>query len=183
MAKIYTKTGDEGMTSLVGGQRVRKDCARLEAYGTVDELNSHLGLLQASVSDETARKALLECQNVLFCMGAVLASDEETGRATMQAVEGCDVEALERLIDEWGAALPPWRGFVLPGGVESAARAQVCRAVCRRAERLIYTLAQEANVPAEVLQYMNRLSDFLYVLALRENFLAGREEIIWQKRR
>lgn len=183
MAKIYTKTGDEGMTSLVGGCRVPKNCARLEAYGTVDELNSHLGLLLASMSDETAKKQVVECQNVLFCMGAVLASDEETGRCTMQSVEASDVEALERVIDEWSAMLPPWRGFVLPGGAESAARAQVCRAICRRAERQILTLAEEVTISSQLLQYVNRLSDFLYVLALRENFLAGKDEILWQKRR
>lgn len=183
MAKIYTKTGDEGMTSLVGGSRVCKNCARLEAYGTVDELNSHLGLLLAAMSDETAKKEVIECQNVLFCMGAVLASDEETGKCTAQSVEDKDVEALEQTIDRWSAMLPPWRGFVLPGGVESAARAQVCRTVCRRVERQILTLAGETPIPYQVIQYVNRLSDFLYVLALRENFLAGKDEILWQKRR
>lgn len=183
MGKIYTKTGDEGMTSLVGGCRVRKDCCRLEAYGAVDELNSHLGLLLCVLSDEGARQCVVECQNVLFCMGAVLASDETTGRVSAQAVLAEDVCALEKAVDEWSEVLPPWKGFVLPGGVEAAARAQVCRAVCRRAERRILALAAEAHVPREVLEYVNRLSDFLYVLALRENFLAGVDEILWQKRR
>lgn len=171
------------MTSLVGGKRVRKDCVRLEAYGTVDELNSHLGLLLVSLTDENAKNAVIECQNVLFCMGAVLATEAEEGRSTMKAVCDEDIIALERQIDEWNTALPGWRGFVLPGGVESAARAQVCRAVCRRAERRILALAQEAEVPCEVLMYVNRLSDFLFVLALHENFLAGRDEILWQKYR
>ena len=183
MAKIYTKTGDGGMTSLVGGKRVRKDCARLEAYGTVDELNSHLGLLLASLTDEMAKNSVVECQSVLFSVGAVLATEAEEGRPMVQAVNSEDIAALEKRMDEWNASLPGWRGFVLPGGVESAARAQVCRTVCRRAERRILALAQEAEVPQEVMQYMNRLSDFLFVLALHENFLAGRDEIIWQKRR
>ena len=183
MAKIYTKTGDGGMTSLVGGKRVRKDCARLEAYGTVDELNSHLGLLLVSLADETAKNSVMECQNVLFSVGAVLATEAEEGRPMAQAVRLEDIAVLEKQMDEWNASLPGWRGFVLPGGVESAARAQVCRTVCRRAERRILALAQETEVPQEVMQYMNRLSDFLFVLALRENFLAGRDEIIWQKLR
>ena len=183
MAKIYTKTGDGGETSLVGGTRVRKDCARLEAYGTVDELNSNLGLLLSILTDETARNSIIAVQNVLFCMGAVLATEEDCGTKMMQSVLPEDVQSLERQMDEWNAALPGWRGFVLPGGVESAAKAQVCRAVCRRAERRILALAQEAQVPVEVLQYVNRLSDFLFVLALHENFLAGKDEILWQKRR
>ena len=183
MAKIYTKTGDEGMTSLVGGKRVRKDCTRLEAYGAVDELNSHLGLLMASLTDETAINSVMACQNVLFCVGAVLATELEEGKVLPLTVAPEDVSALERQMDEWNATLPGWRGFVLPGGVESAARAQVCRAVCRRAERRVLALAQEAEVPQGVVQYINRLSDFLFVLALRENFLAGRDEILWQKRR
>ena len=183
MAKIYTKTGDGGETSLVGGRRVRKDCARLEAYGTVDELNSHLGFLLTVLTDEKARNSIVAVQNVLFCMGAVLATEEDAVANMMQSVLPEDVELLERQMDEWNATLPGWRGFVLPGGVESAARAQVCRVVCRRAERRILALASEARVPDEVLRYVNRLSDFLFVLSLRENFLAGKDEILWQKRR
>lgn len=182
MAKIYTKTGDEGMTSLVGGKRVRKSCARLEAYGDVDELNSQLGLLLVSVSDETARKCIEECQNTLFSVGAILASEIESGKVSGQTVPDDEIKRLETLIDEWNAILPPWRGFVLPGGIESASRAQVCRTVCRRAERHIHLLAETELVPSEVMQYMNRLSDLLFVMALRENFLAGKEEIIWRKR-
>ena len=183
MARIYTKTGDGGETSLVGGTRVRKDCARLEAYGTVDELNSNIGLLLSAITDDVARKALVECQNVLFCVGAVLATESEEGDSLPTAVLPEDVMALERQMDEWNETLPGWRGFVLPGGVEPAARAQVCRTVCRRAERCILTLAREAYVSDDVLRYVNRLSDFLFVLALRENFLAGKDEILWQKRR
>ena len=171
------------MTDLVGGCRARKDCARLEAYGTVDELNSHLGLLAVAVDDEMARNCIYGCQAVLLSMGAVLATDEDAGGHTRQVVTDEDVAALERTIDLWSGELPHWRGFVLPGGTEAASRAHVCRTVCRRAERRILALAREAKVPGEVLRYVNRLSDLLYVLAGRMNFLAGKEEILWEKRR
>lgn len=180
MGKIYTKTGDEGMTSLVGGCRVPKDCVRLEAYGTVDELNSVLGWMMTAMSDEKARNAVQECQHVLFGIGSVLASqDEETARK-MQGVTQEDVARLEQQMDEWERELPRRNGFVLPGGVEAAARAHICRTVCRRAERRIFALAEEAYVPCEVVKYINRLSDFLFVLALHENNLAAKDEILWQ---
>ena len=137
----------------------------------------------SALTDETAIKRLTECQNVLFCIGAVLATEQEEKVAAMQAVASDDVAVLERQMDEWNAMLPGWRGFVLPGGVESAARAHVCRTVCRRAERRILALAQEAEVPEDIIRYVNRLSDFLFVLALRENFLSGKDEIIWQNDR
>lgn len=171
------------MTDLVGGCRVRKDCVRLEAYGTVDELNSNMGLLAALTDDETAVKCIHGCQAVLLAMGAVLATDEEAGGHTSQAVTDDDIAGLEHTIDLWSVDLPPWRGFVLPGGDRAAAQAHVCRTVCRRAERRILALAQEAAVPVEVLRYVNRLSDLLFVLAGRLNFLTGKEEILWQKRR
>ncbi len=179
--KIYTRKGDEGMTDLVGGIRVRKDCVRLEAYGTVDELNSHMGLLVAAMDDESAINCINECQAVLFSVGAVLATDGEAGGHTRQAVTAEDIERVERTIDLWGEGLPPWRGFVLPGGVEAAARAHVCRTVCRRAERYILSLSRESEVDANVLCYVNRLSDLFFVLAQRLNFLGGKEEILWQK--
>lgn len=176
------------MTDLVGGCRARKDCPRLEAYGTVDELNSCLGWLAAGVEGEGSpcHREHLECihgcQGVLLAMGAVLATDWAAGGRTRQAVTDEDVAALEATIDRWSGELPPWRGFVLPGGTEAAARAHVCRTVCRRAERRILSLATEADVPGAVLRYVNRLSDLLYVLACHLNFLAGKEEILWQKR-
>ena len=191
MAKVYTKTGDKGMTSLAGGKRVSKHCARLEAYGEVDELNSGLGWLLCEVSDEKAKNILLECQNVLFCIGAILATGQndvdrvnagEGDGVSLMRVRAEDVALLESQMDEWNATLPGWRGFVLPGGVESASRAHVCRTVCRRAERRIFALADEVALPEELLKYVNRLSDFLFVLALHENFLKGKDEIIWQKR-
>lgn len=186
--KIYTRKGDEGMTDLVGGSRVRKDSARLEAYGTVDELNSMMGWLAAGLEsiESIDHLDLLEtvhgCQAVLLSMGAVLATDTEAGGHTRQAVTEEDIASLEKTIDRWSEELPPWRGFVLPGGTEAAARADVCRTVCRRAERRILALSAESEVPREVLGYVNRLSDLLYVLARRINFLTGKEEILWQKR-
>ena len=161
---------------------MRKDCARLEAYGTVDELNSNLGLLLSVLTDETARNSIIAVQNVLFCMGAVLATEEDSATKMMQSVLPEDVESLERQMDEWNKEMPGWRGFVLPGGTEAAARAHMCRTICRRAERRIFALAEQVTLPADLLKYMNRLSDLLFVLALHENFLAGKDEIVWQKR-
>ena len=174
---IYTKTGDCGMTSLVGGKRVSKCCVRLEAYGTVDELNSNLGLLHALCVDETARNVIIECQNVLFDIGAQLASENVAADYDGEPL----VQAIECRIDEFQNELPGWRGFTLPGGVQSAAQAHVCRTVCRRAERCILRLGEEARVAAWILQYINRLSDLLYVIALRENMLQGKQEVIWRK--
>lgn len=174
---IYTKTGDCGMTSLVGGKRVSKCCVRLEAYGTVDELNSNMGLLCALCCDETVRNVIVDCQNVLFDIGARLATEDGDVDNDGEPL----VQALERSIDEFQRVLPPWRGFTLPGGVQSAAQAHVCRTVCRRAERCILRLGNEARVAVWILQYINRLSDLLYVIALRENMLHGKQEVIWRK--
>ncbi len=174
---IYSKTGDCGMTSLVGGKRVSKCCVRLEAYGTVDELNSNMGLLHALCVDETVRNVIVDCQNVLFDIGARLATEDGDVDNEGEPL----VQALERSIDEFQRVLPPWRGFTLPGGVQSAAQAHVCRTVCRRAERCILRLGNEARVAAWILQYINRLSDLLYVIALRENMSHGKQEVIWRK--
>ena len=179
-SSVYTRTGDDGTTALVGGKRVSKASLKLESYGTVDELNSQLGLLLTYVTDAQDREQLLRCQCNLFTIGAMLATEPEYCKEGFPCSE---VEAMELAIDQANEGLPGWRGFTLPGGSRAAAMAHVCRTVCRRAERRILALAQEAEVPQEVMQYMNRLSDFLFVLALHENFLAGRDEIIWQKHR
>ncbi len=171
------------MTDLVGGCRVRKDCQRLEAYGTVDELSCNLGLLATLTTDEMAIKCIRDVQSVLFSVGAILATDEAAGGHTRRVVTPQDVAEIESTIDLWTQDLPPWRGFVLPGGCQAAAQAHVCRTVCRRAERCILGLAQEAPVHGEVLRYVNRLSDLFFVMAGRLNKLAGTEEIIWQNRR
>lgn len=177
--KVYTKTGDAGTTSLVGGKRVPKDCARLESYGTVDELNAHVGLLLTYVSENQDRECLISIQNRLFVVGAQLAT--EAPNVPSSVITDDDVTNLENNIDKASEGLPKWRGFTLPGGCREAAIAHVCRTVCRRAERRILTLNSEEEVDPQLIKYINRLSDYFYVLALRLNFLHGTEEILWKK--
>ena len=184
---IYTKTGDKGMTSLVGGQRVSKTDLRLEAYGTVDELNSQLGLLLTEVSDASDHALLNEVQNHLFVVGGYLATDQSTTQLRAQSVvTPAMIESLEKAVDEIDSSLPKLRAFVLPGGTRGASMAHVCRTVCRRAERRILALnnqlkeRNEAELDANVLSYMNRLSDFLFVLARKMNIIEGQDEIKWK---
>ena len=184
---IYTKTGDKGLTSLVGGQRVSKTDLRLEAYGTVDELNSQLGLLLTEVSDASDHALLNEVQNHLFVVGGYLATDQSTTQLRAQSVvTPAMIESLEKAVDEIDSSLPKLRAFVLPGGTRGASMAHVCRTVCRRAERRILALnnqlkeRDEAELDANVLSYMNRLSDFLFVLARKMNIIEGQDEIIWK---
>jgi len=184
---IYTKTGDKGMTSLVGGQRVSKTDLRLEAYGTVDELNCQLGLLLTEVSDASDHALLNEVQNHLFVVGGYLATDQSTTQLRAQSVvTPAMIESLEKAVDEIDSSLPKLRAFVLPGGTRGASMAHVCRTVCRRAERRILALnnqlkeRDEAELDANVLSYMNRLSDFLFVLARKMNIIEGQDEIIWK---
>lgn len=176
---VYTRKGDGGETSLADGKRVSKCCTRLEAYGMVDELNSFLGLLLTYTEDEILRERLVRCQNELFSVGSILACEHPEQMADSLREE--DVEDLEKAIDATAEGLPGWRGFTLPGGSRGAALAHVCRTVCRRAERCIYVLAQEAPLDGKVCRYMNRLSDYLYVLACKMNQMAGVEEIFWRK--
>lgn len=181
--KLYTRTGDTGMTSLVGGQRVPKTHPRLEAYGTIDELNSHIGLLIAELGDAADTPFLTEVQNLLFSIGSMLATDTSQREVRPgRYVTAKDVQEMEHAIDAAEEGLPGWRGFILPGGTRAAAQAHVCRTVCRRAERCIYTLASEAEVDARLLEYINRLSDYFFALAKKINHSAGQEENIWQKR-
>ena len=180
-SNIYTRTGDEGMTSLASGRRVEKSCVRLEAYGTVDELNSQLGLLLTYVTENVDRQRLIRCQCDLFTLGCQLATEPDAERQPSTVISQQDITDLENAIDLANDGLPGWRGFTLPGGCKAAAVAHVCRTVCRRAERCIYSLAKESPVDANVTTYINRLSDYLYVLACRLNFLAGVDEILWKK--
>ena len=177
---IYSRRGDDGTTQLASGQRVPKTCARLEAYGTVDELNSQLGLLLTYVTESEDRQMLLSCQRLLFSIGAWLATENASKDTCHVTAE--DVQILEHAIDKAGEGLPRWRGFVLPGGTRAAAVCHVCRTVCRRAERRILTLGQESPVEPRLLAYINRLSDYLFVLASRLNLLGGVEEILWENR-
>lgn len=180
-SKIYTLTGDAGTTSLVGGKRVSKDNIRVEAYGTLDELNAYLGLLaHNSKLDQEHMPAVIRCiQNKLFNIGAYLADDRHT--ATLHGLTTADVEMLEQHIDEWDATLPPMQGFILPGGSRLSAMCDVCRTLTRRAERRIVTLAHQSMVDAIVLQYLNRLSDFFFVFARYNNISNQVAEIYWDK--
>ena len=166
---IYTKTGDKGETSLANGQRVAKTDARIEAYGTVDELNSWIGLLRVAVSE--AQTELEWIQNKLFNLGAELS--EAPGEWIVEA----DVKQLEVWIDAMQAVVPKQRAFLLPGGSEGVCRSHVCRTICRRAERRMI----EAKASAVALQFVNRLSDYLFVLARYLAYKSGEEEIMWKK--
>lgn len=181
-ARIYTGTGDDGTTGLIGRTRVSKSDPRIEAYGAVDELNALLGLVVAHGAgelDEATLSGLRDVQGDLFCIGAVLASPEG-------AVPGCEVPAeqvrkLERWIDRVEQGLEPLRSFILPGGTRLAAWLHLARTVCRRAERRVVALAERAAVPVVVIQYLNRLSDLLFVLARDANARAGQCEVRWQR--
>ena len=183
MTKIYTRTGDKGMTSLVGGVRIKKSDVRLEAYGTIDELCSYIGLLVAQLpQDDDERKFLIHTQSNLFIVGSHLATDQSKTPLYPSAIlpEG-ETEALEQRVDAILPLLPECPGFVLPGGTIAAAQCHVCRTVCRRAERRIDALADVAEVGEDIIKYVNRLSDYLFVLAKKINFNAHQQEIMWQK--
>ena len=183
ITKVYTRRGDKGMTDLVGGIRISKTDARLDAYGTTDELCSHLGLLAAMMdSNDEERQLVIRCQNNLFIIGSNLATDQsQTPIYDFARLPEGETALLEQRIDTLMARLPEKQGFVLPGGTMAAAQCHVCRTVCRRAERRILTLAEKAKVDSYVVEYVNRLSDYLFVLAKIINFNAGQSEIIWQK--
>ncbi len=180
--KIYTATGDDGTTSLVGGKRVSKTDIRLEAYGTVDELNAHIGWLAEVLVSPPDKEIVRFVQNKLFAIGSNLATDTSvTELKAASVITEEDVEKLEKSIDRLTDLMPPFRGFVLPGGTPSAAAAHICRTVCRRAERRIYALAAGQDIDQNLRQFMNRLSDYLFVLARAEVITARKEEIIWDK--
>ena len=189
ITRVYTRRGDSGKTDLVGGVRISKADIRLEAYGTVDELSSHLGLLAAWMEEKSTpdnalaeeREVIIGIQNCLFNVCTHLATDQNQTELYPSAhlPEGA-TEKLEKAIDSMKAQLPEPQGFILPGGTIIAAQAHVCRTVCRRAERHIAALAETAIVGNEITQYMNRLSDYLFILAKIINFNAGQSEIIWQ---
>ena len=179
---IYTRTGDKGKTSLVGGARVKKTHVRLEAYGTVDELNSQLGLLYTYLTEEGDKKLILWVQYKLFSVGSYLATDQSNTALRIESqIADEDIHRLENAIDEADASLPPLKAFVIPGGSRGSAVCQVCRTVCRRAERRILTMAEEHEVTENVSAFVNRLSDYLFVLARKMNLLAETDEIYWDK--
>ena len=181
ITKVYTRTGDKGETSLVGGVRIKKSNIRLEAYGTVDELSAHLGMLVAMMKDGEERDYIIRVQNNLFNVCTHLATDQSQTPLYPSAylAEG-EIGSLEQRIDSLMKQLPERQGFILPGGVPAASQAHICRTVCRRAERRIAALAEEAQIAPEMQQYVNRLSDYLFVLAKIINFNEGKSEIVWQ---
>lgn len=179
--RIYTKTGDEGNTALFGGRRVAKSDLRVDAYGTVDELNSFVGWLRDSTEDQHIRAILTQVQHRLFTVGASLASDPEKQPPTPDIVPE-DISLLEQEMDTMDAVLPPLKHFILPGGHNAVSVCHVCRTVCRRAERLVVALHQTEPVDALVLQYLNRLSDYFFMLARTLSHELGAEEIIWNPR-
>jgi cob(I)alamin adenosyltransferase len=181
--KIYTRTGDDGTTGLIGGSRVLKSDSAIECYGTVDELNAALGLA-AIAADAKLLDQMHQVQSALFAIGAYLASppNTPTEQGTLSDVFDFGLPSLlETQIDEAQAELPGLRNFILPGGTELAARLHVARTVCRRAERLLVGLQMERVVNPTVLAYVNRLSDWLFVQARRANHRAGQPDILWMK--
>lgn len=179
--KIYTKTGDKGTTSLVGGARVAKTHVRLEAYGTLDELNAHLGVLSTCLTDAGDVADVRWAQNLLFVAGTRLATEEDSPYwEALTRVTRDDVSHIEQLIDAVQANLPPLRSFVLPGGTCASAQAHVCRTVCRRAERRVLAMAESGiRVEEEILSFLNRLSDYLFVLSRKINHIANCDEIFY----
>lgn len=163
--KIYTKTGDKGYTSLIGGTRVLKYNLRIECYGTIDELNSWIGLICDQEIDIYQKKVLKEIQDHLFTIGAVLASDPEKSRMKVPDISQSEIEFLEKEIDIMDTVLPELRHFILPGGLTVVSFCHVARCICRRAERITVQLAEESKVGSTILIYLNRLSDYLFVLA------------------
>ena len=183
--KIYTRTGDDGTTGLIGGDRVRKGDARLECYGTVDELNAAIGLVTTSL-DATADAAhlpaaLAQVQSELFVIGSYLATPENDPGAQkyLPAMDEGMIARLEMEIDQAEAVLPPLKNFILPGGTETAARLHLARTVCRRAERLVSAFAEDRPVHGVIVTYLNRLSDWLFVQARLANHVAGVADVPW----
>jgi cob(I)alamin adenosyltransferase len=182
--KIYTKTGDKGTTSLIGGTKVPKSHMRIEAYGTVDELNSYIGLCRDLVTDESIRKVLLEIQDRLFTIGASLACDpiKEPKMRLPDLIES-DVEALEKEMDRMDKSLTPMKNFILPGGHPIISHLHVARCICRRAERCTVKLELESlEVEAIIIKYLNRLSDYLFILSRYQSHHLKAEEIAWKPR-
>ena len=180
--KIYTRTGDRGETSLFAGGRVPKHHLRVEAYGTIDELNSLLGVARAAGASDEVDEWLEAVQNQLFHLGADLATPLTANAEWITRVTAAETSWLEETIDRMSEDLAPLRNFILPGGTLAAAQLQVGRAVCRRAERVIVALAESESINNEVLRYVNRLSDWLFTLARYENMRAGESESKWSLR-
>lgn len=184
--KIYTKTGDNGTTSLFGGTRVSKHHIRIESYGTVDELNSHIGLVRDQNMDPHYKNVLISVQDKLFTVGAILATDPKKAilksgkeRLNIQKISSEDIEILEKEIDTMNESLPPMTNFILPGGHQTVSFCHIARGVCRRAERLAVALNDIEPFQPETLTYLNRLSDYLFVLARKLSHDLQADEVKW----
>lgn len=184
--KIYTKTGDKGTTALFGGTRVAKHHIRIESYGTVDELNSHIGLIRDQEIDTKSKEILVHIQDRLFTLGAILATDPEKTilksgkeRLNIPRIIEDDIELLEKEMDTMNDSLPAMTHFVLPGGHTTVSYCHIARCVCRRAERLATLLNEQEPIDEQVLKYLNRLSDYLFVLARKLTYTLQAEEILW----
>lgn len=180
--KIYTKTGDQGDTSLLGGARVSKANPRIDAYGTVDELNAHIGLVRDQEVNKTRSNLLYQVQNNLFSIGSILAAQPGKKINYLPQITEDDIHVLEQEIDVMNEMLPEMKNFVLPGGHQGVSFCHIARCVCRRAEREVVNLANQESVPEEIIRYLNRLSDYLFVLSRMMGKELGAEEIIWKGR-
>lgn len=179
--KIYTRTGDKGQTGLLGGARVAKDDARIEAYGTVDELNSHIGMLRDLAAPHHHAR-LVTIQETLFTIGSHLASGsaEERARFKVPAITDGMIADLEQAMDEMDKGMAPMRSFILPGGHPASSQAHICRTVCRRAERRVVQLSGSSEVDPVLVRYLNRLSDYLFMLARHLSHLHGVPDTPWE---
>ena len=179
--KIYTKTGDKGSTALIGGARVKKDDLRIETYGTLDELNAHLGVLDTLLTDAADKAFVQRIQSNLFVIGSYLACDpQHPAQADRYCLKSEEVNEMEQEIDRMTQTLPPQKTFLLPGGCPASAQAHVCRTVCRRAERRMVSLNEAHPIQLEILAFVNRLSDYLFVLARKANFNENVMEKKWE---
>ncbi|MFB3786912.1 MAG: cob(I)yrinic acid a,c-diamide adenosyltransferase [bacterium] len=178
MSRIYTKTGDSGLTGLIGGQRIPKDSLRIEAFGTLDELNSYLGLAAAHKVSSHLLPMLLTIQQELFDIGAELA---QAGEGTEPRIKSSHVQTLEQYIDDLDEYLPPLARFIIPGGSKAAATLHVVRTVCRRAERRVVALQRQEKINPQIVTYLNRLSDLLFVMARFQNQEDEIEEVYWKR--
>ena len=186
--RVYTRQGDRGETALAGGQRIAKDSARIEAYGTVDELNAFTGAARATAEEVGAAEPrlamlagiLLRVQHELFNLGSILATLPEDVHPKQARITDAEILQLEREMDAMNQDLPPLRSFVLPGGSRLNGELHICRTVCRRAERACVTLARAESIPSETVRYLNRLSDALFVWSRWASHVAGVPETLWQ---
>ncbi len=180
--KIYTKTGDQGTTALFGGKRVSKADLRIETYGTIDELNAWIGVLRDQLVNNGRQSVLIEIQDRLFTIGSILATEPGNTKVKIPALSEDDITFLEKQIDEMDGKLEPMKSFVLPGGAPAVSFGHVCRTVCRRAERLVIALNAVETVEGGVIRYLNRLSDYLFVLCRLMSKDLAAQETPWKPR-